>query len=195
MSGLDSLVEHEIARVTNCSCGCAKCTPGFGGLEAAARRQTRRGAGKDVLPAWQGWTPAISLTKLRQERLKARRTGKVPDWLRPFIATGRPTIYRITRAGIDRDRPLTIGMTERRKSIATRIGQHARGTKAADPKVSKRLKKMKPGQVFIQAGRLGGGRGMTVSLAHVYEGWLQHRERPLVKDHSKRTFDELVSHW
>jgi len=188
-SALDALVEHEIAGLTNCPCGCARCRPGFARLEAAAPRQTRGGTGGRALPAWRGWTRPVSLAEIQQARLKARRTGEIPGWLRPFIATGKPTIYRITRDGIDRRRPMTIGMTERRKSIARRIGEHFRGTAKADPKVHEKLERLDPAKVLVQAGRLA-GHDMSVSLAHVYEGWLQDRERPLVKDHSKRTFDE-----
>lgn len=189
---LDALVEHETARVTGCPCGCAKCS--FEDVEAAAPRQTRRGTGGRALPAWRGWTGPVSLAQIQKGRADARRTGQIPAWLRPFIATGKPTIYRVTRAGIDRVRPMTIGMTHGSKSIATRIGQHFRGSKAADPNVHARLTRMTPDRVFVQAGVLA-PRDMSVSLAHVYEGWLQNRERPLVKDHTKTTFDESASHW
>lgn len=42
-------------------------------------------------------------------------------------------------------------------------------------------------QILVQAARLGGV--LTVANAHVYEGWLAARERPLIYDSSKRTFD------
>jgi hypothetical protein len=41
-AGLQSIVEHEIARATNCGCECAKCSGGFEDLKAAVRRRSRR---------------------------------------------------------------------------------------------------------------------------------------------------------
>ena len=153
-----------------------------------ARRATRSGTGRAVLPAWRGWTPAVTLRDIQNAQAAARAGRIVPARLKPFLATGTPQLYRITRRGIDRARPLTIGMTELRKSIAQRTAQHHGDRVGGDPGVLDRLRNLAPDRVLVQAGRLDDPR-MTIRRAHLYEIWLQDRERPLVHNQDTRTFE------
>ncbi|MBX9881023.1 MAG: hypothetical protein K2X73_03530 [Sphingomonas sp.] len=146
-----------------------------------ARRQTR--GGRLTLDHFQGWTAPVSLAALRQAR-----GGPIPAALRPFFATGRPNLYRLTRAGIDRARPLTIGMTRTQKPIFQRIHEH-KYTAQGDPRVRAALARIPEGAILVQAGILR-GPDLSVSLAHVYEGLLQARERPQLKDPSTTTFED-----
>lgn len=146
-----------------------------------ARRQTR--GGRLTLDHFQGWTAPVSLAALRQAR-----GGPIPAALRPFFATGRPNLYRLTRAGIDRARPLTIGMTRTQKPIFQRIHEH-KYTAQGDPRVQAALARIPEGAILVQAGILR-GPDLSVSLAHVYEGLLQARERPQLKDPSTTTFED-----
>jgi hypothetical protein len=166
-------------------CGCATCRRRD--EAAAARRATRAGTGGRALPGWRGWTPPVALRDIAAARAAARRGAPVPPRLRPFLATGRPQVYRITRAGIDRARPLTIGMTDRR-AVADRLADHYRRPHRADPQVHRALRNLQPGQILVQVGRLA-GRNMTVRRAHGYEIWLQDRERPLILNPDTRTFE------
>jgi hypothetical protein len=192
---LDALIAHEIARRTRagCGCGCARCRGRLAFEAAPARRATRSSAGGRALPAWDGWSPPVSLREILAARDAGRAGQPVAPELRPFLASGRPQVYRISRAGIDRDRPLSIGMVERRRSVAERIWDHFRRPSRADPAVHAALRNLQPGQILVQVGRLGGA--MNVRRAHGYEIWLQDRERPLVFDPNSRTFDEAAGLW
>lgn len=192
---LDRIVTREIARTrarscgSACGCGCARCSGGrpVAADEAmAARSATRASTGGSALPLWRGWTPPVPLSVLIDPGGRRIASGR-PAELAPFFRTGRPAIYRITRAGIDRARPLYIGMVELNVPIAERVRQHFR-TSRGDPRVRQAIQNLQPGQVLVQAARLAGA--LTVANAHVYEGWLASRERPLIYDSSKRTFDE-----
>lgn len=190
---LDAIVAHEIARRTGagCGCACARCRQIRAGsaLEAVpARRATRRGSGRRVLPAWGGWSPAVTLRDINQAQAAAAAGQTVGAALRPYLATGRPQIYRISRAGIDRDRPLSIGMTETRRSVGQRLREHYRQPSRGDPAVHRAIRNLQPGQILVQVARLGGA--MSIRRAHGYEIWLQDRERPLIFDPTSRTFDE-----
>src|SRR5207302_1179284 len=123
---------------------------------APARRATRRGTGGRVLPAWGGWSPPVSLRDILQAQAAAAAGQPVPPAVRPFLATGRPQVYRVSRAGIDRDRPLSIGMTETRRSVAQRLVEHYRQQSRADPGVYRAIHNLQPGQVLVQVGRLRG---------------------------------------
>lgn len=176
---LRSIVEWEIER--------------FEGDEAPIRprsapRATRAGTGGRVLPAWRGWTPSVTLREIQDAQAAARAGRVVPARLRPFLATGTSQIYRITRRGIDQARPLTIGMTERRKSIAQRTAQHHGDRAGGDPAVLARLRQVPADRVLVQAGRLD-DPNMTIRRAHLYEIWLQDRERPLIHNQDTRTFE------
>jgi hypothetical protein len=107
--------------------------------------------------------------------------------LRPFLATGDANLYRITRAGIDRDRPLTIGMVQDTRSIAQRVGEHRAGQSRGDPSVNRAIAKLGPNQVLVQAGRLSGHP--DIRQTHGYEIWLQRRERPRIYEPDTRTFE------
>lgn len=191
---LDALVAHEIARRTGagCGCGCQRCGaqrwPAGTAEAVPARRATRGGTGRQVLPAWGGWSAAVTLRDIRLGQAAAAAGQPIATAVRPFLATGRPQVYRISRAGIDRDRPLSIGMTETRRSVAQRVGEHYNQPSRGDPGVHAAIRNLQPGQILVQIGRLGGA--MNVRRAHGYEIWLQDRERPLIFDPASRTFDE-----
>lgn len=196
---LDRIVTREIARAqrtgwgSRCGgrygCGCARCSGGRRAAAdeaAAARGATRAGTGGSALPLWRGWTPPVPLSLLIDPG-GHRIASDWPTELAPFFRTGRPAIYRITRAGIDRARPLYIGMVELNVPVAERVRRHFR-TSRGDPRVRQAIQNLQPGQILVQAAQLGGV--FTVANAHVYEGWLAARERPLIYNSSKRTFDE-----
>jgi hypothetical protein len=142
------------------------------------------------LPGWRGWTPPVSLAAIDAARTAASRGGQVDALLRPFLAPG-PQVYRITRAGIDRNRPLSIGMTKGTNSIAQRIIEHYRQPSRADPRVNAAIRNLQPGQILVQAARLT-RQAMHPRRARNYEGWLQDRERPLLYDPNSTTFDEAA---
>lgn len=176
---------HRLGR-PGCGCGCADCRAD----ESArpARRQTSPGARGPQLPAWRGWTAPVSLRQIDEARAAQRQGRPVPPALRPFVAQGAQ-VYRISRAGIDRDRPLSIGMTKSGSSIGQRIGEHYRQPSRADPPVHRAIRNLQPGQILVQAARLT-RQNMHPRRARTYEGWLQDRERPLLYDPNSTTFDE-----
>jgi|GEM_PF-5613547 len=180
-------------------CGCGSCGDVASFDETAIRRgrsprpargQTSVRARGSQLPGWRGWTPPVSLAAIDAARTAASRGGHVDALLRPFLAPG-PQVYRITRAGIDRDRPLSIGMTKGNNSIAQRIIEHYRQPSRADPRVNTTIRNLQPGQILVQAARLT-RQAMHPRRARNYEGWLQDRERPLLYDPNSTTFDEMA---
>lgn len=197
---LDRIVTSEIARAGSArcrcggacggscgsGCGCRKCR-GLGADEAtAARGGTRARTGGTALPGWRGWGPPVPLSRLIEPG--GHRVASVPPpELAAFFRTGRPGVYRITRDGIDRARPLYIGMVELNNSIAERVRQHFR-TAAGDPRVQQAIQHLPPGRILVQPARLSGVS--TPAAGHVYEGWLSMRERPLIYDPTTRTFEE-----
>ena len=112
----------------------------------------------------------------------------MPPALRPFLAPG-PQVYRISRAGVDRDRPLNIGVTKGGNSIAQRLGEIYRQPRRGDPPVHRAIRNLQPGQILVQAARLL-RRELHPRRARNYAGWLQDRERPLLRDPDSVTFDE-----
>ncbi|WP_027061454.1 hypothetical protein [Mesorhizobium loti] len=177
-----------------CGCGCG----GDAAFDEAAvrraprpaRRQTSARARGTQLPGWRGWTPPVSLAAIDAARAAAGRGQAVDPLLRPFLVPGSQ-VYRITRAGIDRNRPLSIGMTKANNSIAQRIAEHHHQPSRADPKVYAAIHNLQPGQILVQAARLT-RQGMHPRRARNYEGWLQDRERPLLYDPNSTTFDETA---
>jgi hypothetical protein len=187
---LDSLAARA-ARAAAPDCGCARCRAGAassGETARPARRRTSAPAAGTRLPGWRGWTPPASLLRIGQARAAARAGRPVPPALAPFLAPG-PQVYRLTRIGMDRGRPLSIGMTESRGSIAQRISEHYSQPSRADPGVHRAIRNLQPGQILVQAARLD-RMGMNPRRARDYEGWLQDRERPLLYDPDSTTFDE-----
>jgi hypothetical protein len=182
---LDHLIADEATRLASVHdhvCGCPSCR-----AEASpARRATRGGSGGRALPAWKGWSTPVTLAQIQQAQKDVRAGKSVALRLRPFLSTGNPHIYRITRAGIDRDRPLTIGMTQDTRSIAQRVGEH-RGSARGDPQVRQAIGKLGPGQILIQAGQLRGHPDIRQTPG--YEIWLQGRERPRIYEPDTRTFE------
>ena len=197
---LDRLIAQEIVRFESAKgagrCSCARCLAGpLNWAEAPRPRPapgaTRSGTGGSALPRWRGWTGTVTLGELNQAWTdRIRRRTPIPRTLAPFFRTGTPNLYRITRAGIDRNRPLTIGMTERNKSIRQRVHEH-HGTQAGDPNVKAKLASFDERRILVQAGLLSGRP--DIRQAHGYEIWLQGRERPLIYQPDTRPFDE--AHW
>lgn len=114
----------------------------------------------------------------------------MPPELAPFFVRGNQ-VYRITRAGIDRDRPLSIGMTKSRNSIADRVIQHHSSATKGDRPVHLAIRNLQPGQILVQAAQLA-RRDMHPRRTRLYEGWLQDRERPLLYNRDSTTFDEAA---
>ena len=172
---LQTLVAHEIARRTGsgCGCGCVRCR-------------------QPPTDAWGGWSPAVSLAQLRQAQGAASASGQpAGGGLGAFLTSGQPRLYRILRVGIDRDRPLSIGMTGSRRSVAERIWEHYRRPDRGDLAVHAAIRNLQPAQILVQIGRARGP--ITVPRAQGYQAWLRERERPLV-DPQTRTF-ETASAW
>jgi hypothetical protein len=191
---LDRLIERELTRLGGpAGCGCATCRMAQWVDEAPphrpARRATRTGTGGSAMPRWRGWTSAASLAELK--RAWADRTvTPIAAELRPFFRTGLPNLYRLTRRGIDRERPLTIGMTQGGKSILQRVREHQGDIAGGDPKVKARIQGLPDDRILVQAGRLAGAP--DIRDAHAYEIWLQVREHPQLYEPDTRTFDEHV---
>jgi hypothetical protein len=177
-----------------CGCGCSAC--GESTDEAgrrpprAARHQTSPRARGPQLPAWRGWTAPVSLRDIERARLDQRAGRPVPPHLLPFLQRGS-RVYRLTRAGIDRDRPLNIGMTKNNNSIAVRVHEQHRQPSRADPPVHDAIRNLHPGQILVQAAILDRA-GMHPRRARNYEGWLQDRERPILYDPDSTPFDEAA---
>jgi hypothetical protein len=204
MSSLDERLDRltgEAARRLRSrgSCGCRRGCAACGAESAdeagrrpprAARRQTSPRARGSQLPGWRGWSAPVSLRDIERARADQRAGRPVAPALRPFLQPG-PQVYRLTRAGIDRNRPLNIGMTKNNNSIADRVREHHRQPSRGDRPVHDAIRNLRPGQILVQAARLD-RRGMHPRRAKNYEGWLQDRERPLLYDPNSTTFDEAA---
>jgi hypothetical protein len=153
-------------------CGCARC----------------RGGALRGTAGWRGWTAPASLRRIDAARAAGRRGQKVPAALRPFLAAG-PQVYRLSRAGMDRDRPLDIGTTRGGNSIAQRIAEHYRQPGRGDPPVHRAIRNLQPGQIMVQAAKLTRA-GMHPRRVRTYARWLRDRERPLLYDPEGPTFDD-----
>jgi hypothetical protein len=100
--------------------------------------------------------------------------------LRPFFRPG-PNLYRITLPTVANPRYLSIGMTgSPRQTIARRVGQHYGGSPArrrsqGELNLHQLMRSADPSRILVQAGNLPGN--MPTRTAHMYEIWLQRRER------------------
>lgn len=189
---------------SSCGCGCGgRCGCGGGSSEAAPARRRRPAAGATrarpaavpELRAWQGWSRPVTLAEIRQAQADRRAGRPVSDpVLRQMLATGGQ-VYRVTRAGVDRGRPLTIGMTRRTGSIAGRVVQHHASNPATggsgDRQVYQAIHNLPPGQVYVQAGRIN-VRDRHNRRIKFFENWLQLRERPLIYNPDSTSFDEAT---
>jgi hypothetical protein len=189
---LDRLIERELARLGGpAGCSCAACRMARWVDEPPphrpARRATRSDTGGAAMSRWRGWTSAASLAEL-QRAWADRYVTPIAAALRPFFRTGAPNLYRLTRRGIDRERPLTIGMTQDAKSILQRVREQHGDIAGGDPKVKARIQGLPDDRVLVQAGRLAGAP--DVGDAHAYEIWLQVREHPHLCEPDTGAFDE-----
>lgn len=146
--------------------------------------QARR-AREPLSPAARGATARIGQQSARGARpaTRTRRRGRgqmPPQALAPFLRPGS-NLYRITLPALGNPTYLSIGMTSSpRQTIARRIGQHYARRRdqrrsAGERALHRLLRAANPSQVLVQAGRLPAN--MPARLAHLYEIWLQHRER------------------
>jgi hypothetical protein len=172
-----------------CGCGCVSC----GGAEAgglppprAARGATSiaAAAGNTELSGWRGWSAPVRLSDLTAAQLAGPSSGAARR-LNAFFSRGS-RVYRITREGIDIDRPLNIGMTIS-NSIFERMRQHRRGP-GGDPVVHGAIRSLAESQVIVQAAQLI-RQHMHPRKAKFYENWLQIRERPLLYNPNTTTFE------
>jgi len=185
-------------------------------LRALARRQLRAqmragGAGippDDAPPAtgqtppqtggpfgeFQGWSNPVSLQTLLTDRRTAAGRALDPQIVRQFFRPGR-NLYRITvnTPSGPQTQYLNIGMTG--KNIATRLREHYAGTgdlSLAERKLHEIMHApgVDPSNISVQAANLPDQ--IPPRLAHMFEIWLQHRER--VSDwpdiQNTRTFEE-----
>jgi hypothetical protein len=152
---------------------------------------------------WRGWTRPVTLQQLIAARaryggrpLTAAQLRRVPAALRPFLRPG-VNIYRMSIPQQGRALPyLSIGMTQGQgQTIAGRVREHYQVPSAGEPHLHQVMNPqgrgpVDPSRVLVQAG--GIPAGMAPRLAHLYEIWLQHRER--VSDWNQirdtRTFEE-----
>lgn len=148
-------------------CGCAKCRAESAGKSARS-------------PGWGGWTRPVSLGRIDEARAATRRGAQVAPALRAFLSPG-PRLFRISRGGIDRDRPLGIGVTKGRASIGQCVADHYRRPGSGAAFLHRAIRNLPTGQILVQAARLGGD-DMNSRRARQYQRWLQHRERPLLAD-------------
>lgn len=190
---------HErVVHGSGCGCGCGGAESfdettrrrSMPRLPPVARRQTSIRARGTQLPGWRGWSHAVTLQEIIAARPTALAGGAVSARLRPFFARG-PQVYRITRVGLDRNRPLSIGSTKNVNSIADRIIEHYRQRSRADINVYNAIHNLREQDIMVQAARLT-RQGMHPRRARNYEGWLQDRERPLLYDPNSTTFDEAA---
>ena len=183
---------------------------GFDAMEAARRRKARakpprargrvaRGgttaratARQRELRTFKGWTPAVTLAQIQAAQKQARAGKTVTDpVMRRMLAKGGQ-VYRVTRAGIDRDRALTIGATMRTGTIADRIDQHHTSAKRGDKQVWQAIHNLHPGQIYVQAGIIT-DRDRHNRRTKLYENLLQVRERPLLYNRDTTTFEEAAA--
>ncbi len=110
---------------------------------------------------WNGWSQSVGLADLL-----ARMAP-------PIFLTPGVNIYRITYPSVSRP---SIGMTVS-QSIFKRIRQHASGNRAADPKIFNVIRNdLGSNNIRVQAAQFRGNRPGG-RLGHMYEIWLQWRER------------------
>ena len=110
--------------------------------------------------------------------------------MRRMLAKGGQ-VYRISRAGVDRDRALTIGATLSTGTIANRVGQHHISKKRGDDKVWDAIHALPPDQIYVQAGVIN-ARDRHNRRTKFFENWLQVREKPLIYNRDTTTFDEAA---
>ncbi|MEA3066368.1 MAG: hypothetical protein QOJ27_2829, partial [Sphingomonadales bacterium] len=82
---------------------------------------------------------------------------------------------RISRAGIDRSRPLSIGRTRAYGSIAARIAGLYRRPGLGDGPVHHAIRNLPFGRILVQAA----GGDLPRGRVDRYRIWLQASERPL----------------
>ena len=220
---LDRIAAASVPRGSGCGCSGMGCTchrcrapakpSAFDGWDEAparhhapprARGRAARGAtsGHVVRGAelrnWHGWSPPVTLAQIQAAQAQQRNRQPITDPLmRRMLARGGQ-VYRITRAGIDRDRALTIGATLRTGSIAERIGQHRSNDPAspvpvpgrdADPQVWRAIRNLPASRIYVQAGLIS-DRDRHNRRTKFYENWLQVRERPLIYNRDTTSFEE-----
>lgn len=154
---LDHLAMHEAVRLTRRPC--PYCS---GEDEAIASGGTGAQPASSPFGLWQGWTAAVGLSDLLAGRSPAR-----------FQRRG-VNLYRISFPG--GGRRVAIGMTVS-NSIAIRVNQHAR-TQRGERRIRQLIDQI-PQQswntIRVQAGMLS--RSVSPRIGHMYEIWLQQRER------------------
>jgi hypothetical protein len=143
---------------------------------------------------FKGWGDPVPLQTLLTDRRTRAGRDLDPDVVRQFFRPGA-NLYRITvnTPSGPQTQYLNIGMTG--KNIATRVREHYAGT--GDLSLGERklhdimhAPGVDPSMISVQAANLPSG--IPPRLAHMFEIWLQHRER--VSDwqdiQDTRTFEE-----
>jgi len=157
------------------------------GARIPAPRQTPPEPAGSPFGAWSGWSrDPVTLaelmaarTQLARTRGSAARRRAVPPALRPFFRPG-PKLYRITLPTATNPRYLSIGMTASpRQTIAGRVSKHYnnpdRRRSSGERNLHQLMRSADPSRILVQAGNLPDN--MPVRTAHMYEIWLQRRER------------------
>jgi hypothetical protein len=168
------------SRRPRCSCGggCPSCRGGHRRFEAGRVRAPLRPATRQtpaqrggIAGAWGGWTDPVTLQELLAAPASLRGTPRLAPFFRPGV-----NLYRLTVPQSGGGRYLSIGMTRGAgQTIAGRMRQHHSQPSNADPNVRRRMRGVSPSRILVQAG--GIPPNMAPRTAHLYEIWLQRRER------------------
>ena len=166
-----------------------------------APRQTPAQRRDGPVGRWRGWSPSVNLQDLLDARARIgprpptpAQVRALPARLRPFFRRG-VNIYRLTMPGRSPSGYLSIGMTQGRdQTIVERVREHYQVPSRGEPHLYRQMhpggRDIPPSQITVQAG--GIPAGMPPRVAHLYEIWLQQRERvsdwDLIRD--TRTFEE-----
>ena len=153
-----------------------------------AGNQTPASAVGPQLPAWRGWSGVVTLQELIDAVYDMQQRRPVRPFLAPFLVR-RPNVYRISRAGVDRRNPLTIGLTKNSNSVANRVIEHFRQQRG-DPRVRGYISGLHPRNVLVQMGLFDRRHSLPPRAAKAYEIWLQMRERPVIYNPNSTSFDE-----
>jgi hypothetical protein len=172
---LQHIVLTELVRARpGSACGCAACRR----RRARHPAGDRNGSDGDARGTRPRWSPPVSLREILRARARAAGGEEVPPRLRPFLAPGRPRLFRVARTGIDLGRPLVVLATWRRP-VVDRLQAHRRRPGRPDPRLHAALRHLGPHQIMVQYGPAL-GRGLSRCQLRGRLARTEQHERPLV---------------